>query len=271
MRPVLFELGSLQVRSYGVVVALAFVAAWVLLRKELERRSGRGDAAAPLVSAAGVGGLVGARLYWFAEHAGDHQAPDLFSGAGFTWYGGVLGGALAVLGVVRITRVELSDLLGAGALALPLGYGLGRIACQLAGDGTYGAPSDLPWAMSYPNGEVPTTQRVHPTPVYETLASLAIFGLLWRFRRRAGPIQLFALYLLLAGLERFLVEFIRINDPVVAGLTQPQLFAIGFMAAGALLAAWSRRTEAYTRGPDDSVPRRQLNLGDAARLAGGDD
>jgi phosphatidylglycerol---prolipoprotein diacylglyceryl transferase len=186
------------------------------------------------VLAAAVGGIVGARAYWFAEHLGDASLRDSFSGAGFTWFGGFIGGAAAVIAVAR-RGVPLVPLLGAAAPALALGYGIGRIACQLAGDGTYGTPSDLPWAMSYPHGEVPTTEHVHPTPVYETLTSLLIFAMLWRLRKRTTPLRLFALYLMLAGLERLLVEFIRLNEPVVLGLTQPQLFAVGMLVVGTTL------------------------------------
>ncbi len=235
MRPVLFELGPFDVRAYGVIVALAFCAAWLVLRTELERRDGRGDAAAPLILAAGLGGLLGARAYWFVERGGAVGLSDLFSGAGFTWYGGVLGGALAVVVVARHLRVRTEVLFASAALALPLGYALGRIACQFAGDGTYGVPSDLPWAMSYPNGEVPTDERVHPTPVYETLTGLLIFAVLWRLRDRLLPRRLFATYLTLAGTERFLVEFVRRNDEAFAGLTQPQLFALAFVVTGAIL------------------------------------
>jgi prolipoprotein diacylglyceryltransferase len=131
--------------------------------------------------------------------------------------------------------VPVDALLGASAPALALGYGVGRIACQLAGDGTYGVASDLSWAMSYPDGEAPTTERVHPTPVYETLASLLIFALLWRWRRRIPPVRLFAAYLVLAGIERFLIEFIRRNHAVLAGMTQPQLFATAMVMLGAVL------------------------------------
>ena len=234
MRPVLFELGPLEVHSWGVMVAVALVLAGVVLRRELDRLAGRGEIATSLIVAGGIGGLVGARLYWLAEHAGEGGVLDSFSGAGFTWYGGVFGGAVAVLSVARRRGVPFDALLGASAPALALGYGVGRIACQLAGDGTYGVATDLPWAMSYPHGEVPTTERVHPTPVYETLASLLIFGLLWRVRERWAPVQLLGVYLVLAGAERFLVELVRRNDEVLVGLTQPQLFSIAMMAAGGL-------------------------------------
>ncbi len=233
----LFNLGPLEVHSWGVMVAVALVLAGLVLRHELERLASRGDVAASLVVAAAIGGLLGARLYWLAEHAGEGSLLHSLSGAGFTWYGGVLGGAAAVLLVAHRGSVPLAALLGASAPALALGYGIGRIACQLAGDGTYGVASDLPWAMSYPDGEVPTTERVHPTPVYETLASLLIFWALWHARRRWSPIRLFGVYLLLAGSERLFVEFVRRNDEVIAGLTQPQLFAVSLMAAGALVIA----------------------------------
>ena len=241
MRPVLFELGPLEVRAYGTFIALAFVAAWFVLRHALDRRAGRADVAARLAIAAAVGGFVGARAYWLLEHAEQASLGDAVSTAGFTWYGGVLGGTLAVLLTTRRLGVGLADLLAASAPALALGYAVGRVACQFAGDGTYGQPSDLPWAMAYPDGEVPTTEQVHPTPVYETLTGLVFFAILWRLRDRLAPHRLFGLYLLLSGTARFLVELIRRNDPVVFGLTQPQLFAAAFAIAGAALLAWRRQ------------------------------
>ena len=147
----------------------------------------------------------------------------------------------------RRLRIPIDVLLGSTAPALAIGYGIGRIGCQLAGDGTYGVASSLPWAMSYPHGLVPTTVAVHPTPVYETLASLLIFALLWRLRRRIAPLNLFGLYLVLAGAERFLVELIRRNDAVLLGLTQPQLWAAGLAIAGGLMLTRGSRAPAQAR------------------------
>ena len=118
------------------------------------------------------------------------------------------------------------------APGLAAAYAIGRIGCQLAGDGDYGKPWDGPWAMAYPDGTVPTTETVHPTPVYETLAMGGVAWFLWHLRDRVRPGGLFALYLVLAGAERFLVEFLRRNDRVVAGLTVPQLVALGMMLGG---------------------------------------
>lgn len=117
MRPVLFELGPFAVHSWGVVVAIAFAAAWFVLRQELERLCGRGAVAGPLVLAAAIGGIVGARVYWFFEHLGEASLTDSFSGARFTWYGGLLGGAAAVVLVARRRGVAFDVLLGAGARA----------------------------------------------------------------------------------------------------------------------------------------------------------
>lgn len=239
MRPTLFSIGPLEVNAWGVMAALAALAAARVLTAGL-RRYGEDPAAAwPLVLAGALGGIAGAKLYFLAEHPG--RLTDLsasFSGAGFTWYGGMLGGALAVLLVAHRRHVSLPALLGAAAPTLALAYAIGRIGCQLAGDGTYGTASDLPWAMSYPDGIVPTTERVHPTPVYETLGGLVTFAVLWRLRDRMAPVRLFGLYLALAGAQRALVELVRRNDEVAFGLTQPQLWAIGLAAAGlGLLAA----------------------------------
>ncbi len=103
--------------------------------------------------------------------------------------------------------------------------------------------------MAYPDGEVPTTERVHPTPIYETLAGLVFFAILWRLRDRLAPHRLFGLYLLLSGAARFLVELIRLNDEIVVGLTQPQLFAAAFALVGAALLAWRRQAAAPAPQP----------------------
>jgi phosphatidylglycerol---prolipoprotein diacylglyceryl transferase len=120
-----------------------------------------------------------------------------------------------------------------------VGYAVGRIGCFLRGD-DYGIPTDLPWGLSFPKGLPPTTVKVHPTQIYETLASLVIFAIiLWvmspRFKRE-GP--LIFVYAVFAGIERFLVEFIRTNDSFAWGLTQQQWIAIGMMVVGIVGAWW---------------------------------
>ena len=143
----------------------------------------------------------------------------------WAWYRGYLGTALLDL----------------CAPALALGYAVGRIGCQLSGDGDYGKPWDGPWAMAYPDGTVPTTEEVHPTPVYETLAMAGVAYVLWRLRNRLTGGLLFALYLVLAGTERLLVEFIRRNEDVALGLTQAQLISVGMILAGGIWLLLARR------------------------------
>lgn len=246
MRPEIQILG-LPVQTFGLCFALAFTAAGLLLARRLREIGWPPGLATELVAAALVGGLVGARLYWLVEHwgtAGDELLGSLFGGAGLTWYGGALGGALAV-GLWAKHRGRLTrGLLGAAAPALALGYAIGRIGCQLAGDGDYGRPSDVPWAMAYPNGVVPTDERVHPTPVYEALWMGLVALLLWRLRDRLPPLVLFGLYLVLAGTERFVIELWRQNPTGALGLTTAQAISGLVVIGGAVIVARAARVRA---------------------------
>lgn len=243
MRPILLDLGGLELTSYGLSKVLAAIAAGLLLARELRRRGLKPDLACPLTLAGLVAGFVGAKLYYLGEHAGSLGASDL-GGMGFTWFGGVIGGTAAVAWVAR--RVELSLRVVAGMAPIPLAvaYGIGRLGCLLAGDGTYGVPSDLPWAMSFPEGTVPTTDRVHPTPLYETIAAFAVAGVLWRLRGRYAPLTLFGVFAVLMGVSRFLVELIRLNDEVVLGLSQPQLWSLVLVGIGVVVAYRAREPRA---------------------------
>ena len=229
------EIGPVTLQTFGLMFALAFLAAGALIWRRLGELDKPQDWAYEMGFAALVGGVVGSRVYFIVQNYSEVKHDffgTLFSGSGLVWYGGAIGGALAVLAWAwyrDFLRLALLDLV---APALALGYAIGRIGCQLSGDGDYGIPWDGPWAMAYPDGTVPTTETVHPTPVYETLAMGGVAWFLWHIRDRVRPGGLFALYLVLAGAERFLVEFLRRNDRVVAGLTVPQLVALGMMLGG---------------------------------------
>jgi len=229
------DLGPLSLQTFGLSFALGFLASGAVLARRLRELGRPGDWAYEIVFSALVGGLVGARLDYIAQNwdqASDDLLGALFSGSGLVWFGGVVGGAAGVLLWAWRRGWLGAPLLDAVSVPLALGYAIGRVGCQLSGDGDYGEPSDLPWAMAYPEGTVPTTQEVHPTPVYETLATGLIALLLWRLRDRFAPGVLFGLYLLLSGIERFLVEFVRRNEPVVAGLTLAQVIAVAMVVAG---------------------------------------
>jgi phosphatidylglycerol---prolipoprotein diacylglyceryl transferase len=232
------NLGPIELQTFGICFALGFLASGALIGRRLRELGRPPDWAYEIVFAALVGGLVGSRVDYLIQNW-DEVSGDLlsnvFSGSGLVWFGGLVGGALGVILWARWRGWLGLQLLDTCAAPLAIGYAVGRVGCQVSGDGDYGEPSDLPWAMAYPDGTVPTDEEVHPTPVYETLAMGIAAVVLWRLRDRFAPGVLFGLYLILAGLERFLVEFIRRNDSVAAGLTLAQLVSIAMVAGGAAL------------------------------------
>ena len=242
MHPILFHVGSRPFYSYGLLAVLAMIAGGYIVQRLFRRHGIDPGAALEVTVAAILGGLAGARLYWLAEHWREAQGDvfhSMLRGAGFTWYGGLLGGVVAVIALARYRRLPLGLVANVMAPAVTLGYSVARIGCLLAGDGTYGRPSDLPWAIAFPHGMVPTSVAVQPTPAYETLAMLAVFVVLYRMARRPQPgWHVFAWFLVLSGVERFAIEFLRINPPWLLGLTPPQWFALAsvLVGTGALLA-----------------------------------
>jgi phosphatidylglycerol:prolipoprotein diacylglycerol transferase len=229
------DLFGLELKTFGLMFALAFVVSGMVVGRGLREAGKPSDWSYEMVFAALVGGLVGARVYWLIQNAGDVEGgvlSNIFSGSGLVWYGGALGGAAGVLSWAAWRGMLGLRLLDICAPALALGYAVGRIGCQLSGDGDYGKAWDGPWAMAYPDGTVPTDTPVHPTPLYETLTMALVGWVLWRSRTALRPGLVFALYLVLAGLERFLVEFVRRNDAVALGLTAPQWTALAMTVAG---------------------------------------
>ncbi len=260
MQPEL-EIGPLTLQTFGIMFALGFVAAGALVGKRLKELGKPTDWAYEMVFAALVGGIVGARIDFIIQNydsVSDDLFGSIFSGSGLVWFGGAVGGAVGVLLWAwwrRILNLTLLDLCAPG---LAIGYAVGRIGCQVSGDGDYGIPWDGPWAMAYPDGSVATDVPVHPTPIYETLAMGLATYVLWRLRDSLRPGLLFALYLVLAGSERFLVEFIRRNDEVLLGLTQAQLISLAMALVGtAWLALKANRGELVAApGLRDSPPAR---------------
>jgi phosphatidylglycerol:prolipoprotein diacylglycerol transferase len=231
--PVLFEIFGISVTAYGASKALAaLVAAW-LLGREFRRLGWEAEVAHSMVLAATVSGFAGAKLYYLAEHWEqlDHHALT----SGFTWYGGVIAATATVVVMAKRRGLPLGPLAGVAAVPLSLAYGIGRLGCLLAGDGTTGTPTELPWGVTITAGMVPTSGPVHPTPLYEALAAFAIAALLWSLRKRVAPLTVFGSYLVLSGTARFLVEFVRTNDEVVLGSTQPQLWSLLLVAIGVAL------------------------------------
>lgn len=252
------HIGWLSIPTYGLMVAMGMVAAFFVIRADLARRgiaTNDSGFAEKFIAYPCLAGLIGSKIYNELETPREFFADPwhhLLSQYGFTWYGGLLAGAAAYVWLARRERLPILTMIDAGSPAAAVGYGFGRIGCLLSGDGDYGIPTSLPWGMSFPNGLVPTTERVHPTPIYEFIASFLIAWLLWRLgdRRQGGkmaagqkwkPGSVFAAFLILTGLARFLVEFIRINPKSLFGLTNAQLASLCSVLLGLILWVWIRR------------------------------
>ena len=270
--PLVIRLGPLEITGYGIMMMVGFLVGGWLIGRELRRLRLNENYAQDIVVAAVVGGVIGAKL-WYVALTGD----GLFDRGGLVWYGGFLGGAAAVVGTSLWRRVPVSWTAHLVAPALAAAYALGRIGCFLVND-DYGRPTDVPWAVRFPQGYPPSTagnlrdlfgipipegvdpgtvMAVHPTQLYETALMLLAFGILWRLRRgREGTGWLFGLYLVLAGLERFGIEFLRAKDDRFFGaFSLAQLTSVALVVAGAaLLAATAKRREpdpgAYLRLTD---------------------
>jgi phosphatidylglycerol:prolipoprotein diacylglycerol transferase len=234
MQPEL-QIGPVELKTFGLCFAAGFIIAAAVLARHLKELGKPADWAYEMIFAALIGGVIGSRLDYVIQNwddVSDDLLGNLFSGSGLVWFGGLVGGAVGVVLWAWRRGYLTLQLLDVCAVPLTIGYAVGRVGCQLSGDGDYGVESDLPWAMAYPDGTVATTDEVHPTPIYESLAMGLIALALWRLRGRFAPGVLFAIYLVLTGLERLLVEFIRRNDDVVAGLTLAQVVSVALITAG---------------------------------------
>jgi phosphatidylglycerol:prolipoprotein diacylglycerol transferase len=222
-------------------VALAAAVAWLVMRNDLARKGAPPGLALAVVTWGLAGGLVGGRCL-VALHRwallGTVPLARLVVHGGFAWYGGLAGGVLATLVPIRRARVAWADVADSAALGLAVALAIGRIGCHLAGDGDWGTPTTLPWGVAYPAGIVPWPHPagvvVHPAPLYEGAASLAIFAALWRLRTRlAPPGAVFASWLVLGGIARFAVEAVRTNPTVLLGLTEAQWTSVAIAVGGA--------------------------------------
>ena len=243
MYPVLFQFGPITIYSYGVMMALGFIAAAWVLGKEFARRGKDPNLASTFVLWAAVGGLVGARVLFLIEEWRaflNDPWPLLFTGAGFVWYGGLIGGVIGVTLCIRRYRLSWSEMMDAVAPSIALGHAIGRLGCHFAGDGDWGPVTTLPWGVAYTHAIIgwnyPPGVRVHPTPLYETAAYILVFVFLWRRRTKSPlPGTQFAWYLVLASAARFFLEFVRINPPWLFGLSEAQLISIVLVSVGVLL------------------------------------
>jgi phosphatidylglycerol:prolipoprotein diacylglycerol transferase len=249
MIPDTLHIGPIPIHIFGLCLAAAFLAAGQVLGLELKRKGYDGDVASSAMIWAAIGSLVGARLWIVVEDWSSFVRDPiefLITGSGFVFYGGLVGGALAVSWVFRRAGIPWLQGADAAAPAIVIGQAIGRIGCQLSGDGDWGTVTTVPWGMAYPHAVVGWPYEpgiyVHPTPIYECLAYLAVFGFLWWKRREpAADGTIFYWYLVLASGARFLVEFLRINPPVLFDLSAAQVMSLVLTALGGAALVSQRR------------------------------
>jgi len=252
--PLSYELGPLQFTGFGLAVLLGFVISQIIAERELARRGHDPRPVADLIVAAVIGFLVGAKVYYVVVLT--HDIRDLFSRAGFVFWGGLIGGILACAAVIRWKKLLFTRISDVAGICIAAGYAVGRTGCWAVGD-DYGRPWSGPFAVAFPEGAPPSTVQnlaqvfgmrsptglsptdvvaVHPTQLYETVMGFAMFLILWRYRgHKHAEGWLFGLYCVLAGVERFIVEFFRAKDDRFFGpLTVAQVIALFFVAVGAL-------------------------------------
>ncbi len=262
------HLGPLSLPTFGLMVATALLCAAYILDADFKRRRLQADAFL-IIGVAGLAGIAGARLYHVLESPRGFFAdpwPYIFSRVGFAWFGGFLGGFIALVLLARKAKIPLLEFLDACSPAAAAGYAIGRIGCLLSGDGDYGIPTKLPWGMSFPNGIVPTTERVHPTPLYEFFIWLAIAAFLWHMGAKAlrGPKakgEIFANYLILTGAARFLIEFIRINPRSFFGLSNAQAASAASILLGAVL-LWRIKSQFHALKKEHRIVEHIASRGD---------
>jgi phosphatidylglycerol:prolipoprotein diacylglycerol transferase len=271
------------------MMALGFLAADYVIRLECIRRGYDPEYSSSIVITAAVMGLVGSRVYAILDDLPTYLADPksmIFSGSGFVFYGGMIGGILGAYLVSRWYRIGFAATMDMCAPALAIGQAIGRMGCQLAGDGDWGLVSNAPWAMAYPRAIVGWNSetvlklddhyrlvsgyfpgvRVHPAPIYETTLYLVVFAILWSMRKTSYPPgRVMYWYLVLAGASRFVVEFVRINPRVFYGLSEAQLIAIAMMIVGsvALLVTQKKARSESGQQPGEKEPRPAIKAAQA--------
>ena len=277
MIPYLFHIGPISIGSYGLMMAIGFLCGWRFGRITCMRRGWDPEFAYTIIVNAMIMGIIGARLFHVIDHW-DHFSANpgriFTANSGLTWYGGLI---LAIVTSWLWSRKKGYSFAGGLDMACPMlaaGYACGRVGCILAGDGCYGIPVEPPWewlGMAFPNGLVPTTVPVHPTPIYEAIFNFGLFGFLfWIDGRKGVPnswphMKLFSIFVLLHSGARFVVEFIRLNDRYWFdgfsiekissdayfagqwGLSFSQWISVGGLVFGAALLAyvWNRKPAPY--------------------------
>jgi phosphatidylglycerol:prolipoprotein diacylglycerol transferase len=253
------HLWRFDIPTFGLMLWLAAVVAAFVMDRNFKRKGIDADAVG-IVAIAALAGIIGAKLWHVLDTPVEFRMNGwrvLYDTAGFAWFGGLVFGISALMFQGWWSKIGMLKTLDLAAPAAAIGYGVGRIGCLLSGDGCYGLPTTLPWGMAFPNGIEPTTVPVHPTPLYEFFVGVAIAGWLWW--RGGKPYRtglIVGQYLLLSGIARFLVEFIRRNPKVLWGLSNAQLASAGSAVVGVVLIAWAAFRPATQPDPAPAIVER---------------
>lgn len=257
MCPRLFQIGPFTVYGYGLMLAIGFIVGSYLLVSEFKRRKLDPNIANNITLIALITGVVGSKILCLIENWSSFIADPIgmtFNPSGLTFYGGFILAAFSIYVYRRKKGIPFFTIGDAIAPGMMLGYGIARLGCHLAGDGDYGFPTTLPWGTDYskgtfppsvafqdfpkitsqfPGGIVPNNIPCHPTPVYEFIICALMCWLLWRIQKKIQPTgKLFMIYLILAGIERFSIEFLRLNPKIAFGLSEAQLIAFILIIIG---------------------------------------
>jgi phosphatidylglycerol:prolipoprotein diacylglycerol transferase len=257
MCPRLFQIGPFTIYGYGLMLALGFIVGSYLLVSEFKRRKLDPNIANNITLIALVAGVAGSKILYLIENWPSFIRDPIgmtFNPGGLTYYGGFVLAAFSIYLYGKKKGIKFFTITDAIAPGLILGYGIARIGCHLAGDGDYGFPTTLPWGTNYSNGTyppsvafqdfpeitsqfprgiVPNNIPCHPTPVYEFIICALMCWFLWSIRKKTTPTgKLFMIYLMLAGIERFMIEFLRPNPRIIFGLSEAQLISLVLIALG---------------------------------------
>lgn len=237
MYPIIFNYKIITIGTYGLLLGTAFYLAFLLMEREFRVHGKDPDLAYKLLIAIIPSAIIGAKIFHIFDNITEFfkdPAAMIFSGAGLSVYGGFLLSFAVAAYMIRRNGEKVLDIFDLASPAMALGYGIGRLGCHASGDGCFGITTDTVFGVSYPNGLVPISTNVFPTPLFESFLSLGFFLILMRLRKREFKTgTIFFIYLIMNGAARFLVEFIRRNPSALLGLTQAQIIAFAFIAAGA--------------------------------------
>ncbi len=259
MYPKLFDIGPIPVYSYGLMLGISFLLGSYLLTKELKRMNLDENIGFTLTLIAIIAGIIGSKVFYVIEEWNfgngvpikNLLGSDLLSPAGLTFYGGLVFAIISIIIYCRINKLSVMMIFDSMTPSITTGYAVARIGCHLSGDGCYGVTvNGTFWeflGMEYSKGIVPTApgELALPTPLFEMGAGLLLFLFLWSIRKKTKYNgQLFYIYLVISGIFRFTVEFIRKNPKVIFGLSQAQLISLGMIVIGiSLLIFFKNRTE----------------------------